>query len=312
MPTDVVLLHNQNAGDEEHSETTLVKMLRSAGYQPEYYPLKKGLKKTAVLEKADFVVAAGGDGSIRKVALALAGTGTAVAPLPLGTANNIAHSLGLDPADPEKIVAGWKHGVRRKIDVGVAKGPWGKKHFIEGLGFGLVGRAIAIIQDIDEHSGRVFSTGEDQLHRDLCVMVALAEEMPAIEAKVTADRLQQKDAFLLLEVLNINRAGPGLTLAAGADPGDGWLDLVSARAHERRKLTQSIEKCLSESRRGPLLRARRVRGLKLSVGKCELRLDDKVVLRRKDFHGHHRIHIEVSLQRHAVEFLLPKTGRREQ
>lgn len=309
MPTDVALLHNAKAGDETFSEAKLVKLLKRGGYRAKYFPLKETLreKKPEALKYGEFVVVAGGDGSIRKVATRLVGKDRPIAPLPLGTANNIARSLGLS-GTPEEIVAGWAKPERRRIDVGIAKGPWGKKYFIEGVGLGLIGRAIAIIEDIDETSGRVFSSREDKLHRDLCVMAALAHEMPATEVKLAVDGEQLTDEFLLLEVLNINRAGPGIELAAAADPGDGWLDLVSATTHERRKLSQSIEKCLADSQRGPILTSRRVRKLRLAVHKCELRLDDKVVLRSEDFAKwtkDKRAKIEIGIEPKAVEFILP-------
>jgi diacylglycerol kinase (ATP) len=192
--------------------------------------------------------------------------------------------------------------------MGTAKGPWGKKYFIEGLGLGLIGRAIAIIGDIDEVSGRAFSTKEDKMHRDLCVMAALAHEMPPTQVKVWMNDNKTVDDYLLFEVLNINRAGPGVELAAAADPGDGWLDLVWASAGERRKLTQSIEKCLTESRHGPILESQKVKSVTIGVDKCELRLDDKVVLRSEDFAKwtkDKRAKIEIGIEPKALEFFLP-------
>jgi hypothetical protein len=77
---------------------------------------------------------------------------------------------------------------------------------------------------------------------------------------------------------------------------------------ERRKLTRSIEQCLSESRRGPILSSEKVRKIRLVIGECEVRLDDKVVLRREDFakwtkHGRAKIQIEIKPK--ALEFILP-------
>lgn len=313
MPIDVALLHNAKAGDETFTEQRLVRLLKRAGYRPKYFSLKKAFRNRKALEHGEFVIAAGGDGSIRRVALELIGRKRVLAPLPLGTANNIARSLGV-ATDAEEAIAGWAAGVRRKIDVGVARGPWGKRTFIEGLGLGLLGRAIAIIEEIDETSGRVFSTTEDKLHRDLCVMMALAAEMPATDVKLMRDGEKKRDEFLLFEVLNINRAGPGIELAKSADPGDGWLDVVSATAGERRKLTRSIEKCLSESRRGPFLRSHKARRLRLALCECEVRLDDEVVLHREDFADvakNGRVKIDIEVKRGALEFLVPaKAGGR--
>jgi diacylglycerol kinase (ATP) len=309
---DVAVLHNAKAGDKDYSPQKLLKLLRAGGYKAKYFPLKEALHDKALLKEAlhygKMVVVAGGDGSIRKVANKVIGRKISLAPLPLGTANNIARSLGI-VGTPEEVVAGWKKPVERKIDLGVAKGPWGTKYFIEGVGLGLIGRAIAIIQDIDEVSGRVFSTKEDKMHRDLCVMAALAHEMPATQVKLVIDDNKTVDDYLLFEILNVNRAGPGIELAAAADPGDGWLDLVWATAGDRRKLTQSIEKNLAEARHGPILASRKIKRLRMAVGKCELRLDDKVVLRSEDFAKwtqDKRVKIEISIEPKALDFVLPE------
>lgn len=309
---DVAILHNSKAGDTEFTEEKLVKLLRKEGIKAKYFSLKQALEEKksfkAVLDHAKIVVVAGGDGSIRRAAMRLAGTKHVLAPLPIGTANNIARSLGIT-GTPEEVVKGWKKGEERKIDLGVAKGPWGVKCFIEGVGLGLLGRSIAIVDDIDAISGRVFSTKEDKMHRDLCVMAALAHEMPPTEVKLTLPNSKTVDDYLLLEVLNINRAGPGLELVSAADPSDGKLDLVWATARERRALSQSIEKCLSESRFSPILTSKKVKSLRMAVGKCELRIDDKVVLRSEDFSKwtkDKRAKIEISVQPKAITFLLPE------
>lgn len=311
---DVVLFHNVKAGDEEYSPRKLAKLLQSHGFKPKYYPLKEALQDKRMfkeaLKHAKIIVVAGGDGSIRKVATRLVGSKHVIAPLPIGTANNIAHALGLI-GTPAEIAAGWAKPEYRKIDVGVAKGPWGEKYFIEAIGLGLIGRAIAIIDDIDAVSGRVFSTKEDKMHRDLCVMAALAHEMPPTRARITLKGNKTSDDYLLLEVLNINRAGPGLELSDNADPSDGKLDLVWATEMERRKLSENIERCLSDSKYRPVLESQKITKVRLAVHKCELRLDDKVVLRSEDFGKwtkDRQVEIDIRIEPAAVEFMLPGSG----
>jgi diacylglycerol kinase (ATP) len=308
---EVVLFHNAKAGDKDHSPRKLEKLLRSHGYKPRYFPLKKALQDKHTFKEAlkhsKHLVVAGGDGSIRRVVTRLVGSKHVLVPLPIGTANNIARALGIN-GSLDEVVAGWKKPEYRKIDVGVAKGPWGKKYFIEAIGMGLIGRAIAIIDDIDAISGRAFSTKEDKMHRDLCVMAALAHEMPPTEAKLVLKGEKISDDYLLLEVLNINRAGPGLELADTADPSDGKLDLVWATAMERRKLSESIERCLSDSKFRPTLESQKITKVRLSVRKCELRLDDKVVLRSEDFGKWTKtkqVEIDIRIEPAAVEFMLP-------
>jgi diacylglycerol kinase family enzyme len=48
--------------------------------------------------------------------------------LPLGTANNLARSLGF-VASPEEIIAGLETGKKRVFDIGLAPGPMGHALF---------------------------------------------------------------------------------------------------------------------------------------------------------------------------------------
>ena len=55
--------------------------------------------RQAILAGCDTIFACGGDGTIHNIVQVLAGTHVALAVLPMGTANALAHDLGL-PLDP--------------------------------------------------------------------------------------------------------------------------------------------------------------------------------------------------------------------
>jgi diacylglycerol kinase (ATP) len=76
-----------------------------------------GQAREALEAGADVVIAAGGDGTVRCVAEVLAGTGTPLGLLPLGTGNLLARNLGMDVADLEAAAKGALLGGVRKIDV---------------------------------------------------------------------------------------------------------------------------------------------------------------------------------------------------
>lgn len=79
----------------------------------------ESLARAALDENFDVIVAAGGDGTINEVANALAGSGTVMGVLPLGTLNVLAAEIGL-PADPRKIAQVIVAGRPRKIHLGRA------------------------------------------------------------------------------------------------------------------------------------------------------------------------------------------------
>lgn len=295
----VVLLHNENAGDEDWTEKELVALLEGAGFSVDYHALKEALKRPWVVQGADFVVAAGGDGAVRSTALKLLGRGPALAPLPLGTANNIAHSLGLG-RKPRKIVEGWKRPRRERFDIGVVRGPWGMRRFVEGIGIGLISRAIEILEIIDGVSVHEWKKAKHKLHRDACVAAALAHEMTPLPAKLVIDGRASVDDFLLLEILNIRRAGPAVELASEARCDDGRLDVVSVTAAQRGRLLRALRHRLAdETPRG--LTTRQAKSIRVTPAvDCELRIDDR------NFPAKAGEEITVSLEPGALELVLPR------
>ena len=247
----------------------------------------------------EFVIVAGGDGAIRKASLALIGRERPLAPLPLGTANNIVRSFEL-PLRPEEIIDGLRNPRRRPFDVGVVEGPWGKRHFIEGVGIGLISRSIAVLNEIDEEAKYEFKKPKHKLHRDICVTEALAREMLALPAQLSYDRRVLADEFLLLEILNIRRAGPGVELAPHASPSDGRFDIVTATSAQRPRLLHALKARLKDKKGGSSMTTRRARHVHLELhAACEMRVDDDAVSIDAD------TAVEITLEPGALEFLLP-------
>src|SRR5437764_10109005 len=142
----VTLMHNPKAGDREHGKNQLMKALAKAGHHATYQSTKKKGWKKALKKKTDVVIAAGGDGTVGKVGRELIDTGIPLSVLPLGTANNLARSLGFC-ASPEEIITGFENAERRTFDVGLARGPWGKRYFFEGAGGGLLADYLRNAED---------------------------------------------------------------------------------------------------------------------------------------------------------------------
>ncbi len=74
--------------------------------------------REAIATGAGLVVVAGGDGTVREVAHALAGTGVPMGVVPIGTANLLARNLGLRPGDLADNVRHAITGDDRTIDIG--------------------------------------------------------------------------------------------------------------------------------------------------------------------------------------------------
>jgi diacylglycerol kinase family enzyme len=206
----VSLLYNQSAGDGVPLDR-----IRGAIVQHGHdvvQVVEKDSDAAGLLDSGpDIVAAAGGDGTVALAAHVLAGQRVPLAILPLGTANNIAKSVGVQgPIDD--LVAGWATARRLPLDLGVADGGWGRRHFVEAVGGGLVPAAISDMasrSDGDALPAPAKVAGAARTFGDV-----LARLEP-VEWTIVADGVRLDGLFLLVEVLNIRsvvrRDGPRRT-----------------------------------------------------------------------------------------------------
>ncbi|HEX9455751.1 MAG TPA: diacylglycerol kinase family protein, partial [Candidatus Binatia bacterium] len=137
------MIHNPSAGDDSQpSGPHIVEMISAAGHKVKYQSTKDKDWKKALKKGGDVIAVAGGDGAVGKVARRLVDRRIPIAILPVGTANNIAHALGLTGLALDSLIGEWDSARRVNFDVGEAKGPWGSTYFIEGVGVGLFAETI--------------------------------------------------------------------------------------------------------------------------------------------------------------------------
>ena len=122
----------------------LRRILASQGVtNPRWYEVKKSRRapryaRQAAADGADLLFVWGGDGTVQRCVDALAGTDTAVAILPAGTANLLAANLNI-PRDLAEAVRVGLHGDRRRLDTGSVNG----ERFAVMAGAGFDARVIA-------------------------------------------------------------------------------------------------------------------------------------------------------------------------
>jgi diacylglycerol kinase (ATP) len=265
---DVALVYNVNAGGGVSADQ-LRREIEAAGHR--LVAMLEPGHDLALDPRTELVVVAGGDGTVRRVAIELAGRGVPLAILPMGTANNIATSLGLTGTTAD-LVADWRIGRRRPIDLGVALGPWGERHFIESTGAGLVANGIVVMDREKPHE--VDGPGEmiaKALMRFHTLLTGLAEQ----RCHLVIDGETVESDLLLVEVLNIAAVGPGLRLAADAHPGDGWLDIVTAGAAHLPELERYFHERLEGHPAELTLPVRRARRVEVD-GWDRVHIDDEV------------------------------------
>lgn len=253
----ITLMHNPSAGDAQLSADDLRDILEEAGYQVQYQSTKERWK-SALQSPGEFVVVAGGDGTVKKVLRALAGSRTPCAILPLGTANNIAKALGI-AGDAREIVAGWRDGRRRPFDIGVVSVSQGERRFVESAGGGtfadLIYRGETEVEEAASLLGR-------ETDRALHLLRRILEESRPQRWEIHLDGRDLSGEYVGVEALNIRFGGPNVPLAPEADPGDGFLDVVAIGERERQALLDYATERLEEgSGARPELQVHRGRSL---------------------------------------------------
>jgi YegS/Rv2252/BmrU family lipid kinase len=99
------------------------------------------LARTAAAAGAGLIVAAGGDGTIAEVANGINGSDCRLGVIPLGTANVMAHELGL-PFRARDVAAALAFGRTRTIWPGIATGGGAARVFVQMLGAGFDAQVV--------------------------------------------------------------------------------------------------------------------------------------------------------------------------
>jgi len=284
----IAMLFNQRAG-RGTSLGALRQMLARAGHEVVRVIEHRDQAAHLADPPAELVVAAGGDGTFAAAARALAGSSIPLALLPIGTANNVAHSLDL-LGEAEELAANLQGAPTRPLDLGSVKGPWGERSFIEAVGLGAFAPAITRSDPKPPFEHRI------RLGREaLCEAIAAAEPH-RIALSVDGEPLDGE--FLFVEVLNLRFSGPRLPIAYFAEPGDQMLDIVHLCEHQRQAMLDWVRSTPEET--PPPVLVHIGRNVKMAWDGAPLRLDDRVCPPKDGPHV-----IDITLEQDSLRVLCP-------
>jgi diacylglycerol kinase (ATP) len=175
----------------------------------------EALTREAVRRGERMVVAAGGDGTIAEVANGLMGSDARLGVIPLGTANVLAHELGL-PFAPKSVAAALAFGRTCTLWPGQANGPDSARLFVQMLG---VGFDAQVVHNMPFALKKLFSKGA-------YVMQSMRElaryTFPVIRMRI--DGMETEAASVIISKGRLY--GGRFRLAAGAVPGDPGFSVV--------------------------------------------------------------------------------------
>lgn len=211
-----LLLVNPKARNGSFSLDQVRTILREGGIEPVEPP--DGSDCTAVIKRhaaeVDLVILGGGDGTLNAAAPALVETKLPLGILPLGTANDLARSLGL-PVDPLEAARLITVEEARPADLGCVNGHY---YFnVASIGF-----SADLAGDLTAESKKTWGT----LGYGIAAIRVLRRIRP-FTVYLEHDGKTEKITTIQVSVGNGRHYGGGMTVAEGASVDDGKLDFYS-------------------------------------------------------------------------------------
>ncbi len=188
-----------------------------------------GQAKQALESGADLVVAVGGDGTVRAVAQALAGSDVPMGILPMGTGNLFARNLDLPLGETQSLLRTLLEGDERTVDVGwmdVSRAPGqgedGRHLFLVIAGAGFDAEMVAGADESLKKRLGWFAYFFAAIHH-------LGEKR--MKARVSVDGGEQVESTMRTVLMaNIGQLPGGITLVPDATMDDGHLDIATLDA----------------------------------------------------------------------------------
>jgi YegS/Rv2252/BmrU family lipid kinase len=213
----MLVIWNGSAGsaDNEAARQQVQQTLAGHGVAAEIFdspsePATAERVNAALGQGFDAIVAAGGDGTVRSVAFQLLDRDAVLGILPLGTAMNVARSLGI-PLHPEAAAEILATGSVVAIDVGEVRG----RPFLEIASIGLGAEVLAVATEVKEGRLRI---AFDLLRR--------AWRYPRTRVTLELDGREVGGRAPSLAVANGQYTGRGIHLAPDARIDDGRFDVL--------------------------------------------------------------------------------------
>jgi diacylglycerol kinase family enzyme len=288
-----ILVHNPSAGSEVHNKNSMLAAFKLADIDVLYVSTKEDNVKAALKKDADLVVVAGGDGTVARVLTSMPDRSVPVGILPLGSANNIARSLGI-AGTPQELVESWRTEHTCRLDIVAVKEGRDTSLFLEGFGVGLLPDFFKRTAKKNEN-GKI--RGAESLLQGRAELRRVLKSAKPIDIEIRVDDQAFGREVFGVEVLNTAYTGPGLPLAAAADSGDGLLDVICFEVSQRGAMLDWID---VPSRGRPPAKARQGAKIELKWQGEASRIDDDLFDKNEKTHS-----LEIACQSQSARILMP-------
>ncbi len=293
------LLHNPKAGGEGHNKEALVSLIKAAGFKCRYSSTKEwGWKEFD--DDTDFVIVAGGDGTVRKITKQLLertilDKSFPIALLPLGTANNISKTLEIN-GNTADIIRSWHEGKTKKYDVGKISNIQEATFFLESFGYGLF---PYLMKEMKRQKEVSMDTPQKKLQTALEVMYRITQSYEPRFCKLVIDKKDYSGVYMMAEIMNTRSIGPNLFLSPGSDPGDGTLEVVLLPESDKDKFAAYVSGKINGNEGNFNFTTIKAKKIQISWNGTHVHADDGV-LKIKE-----KTEVDIEIKPALLEFLVP-------
>ncbi len=243
MPSRALFLVNPHAREGGEGVEEIASRLRGLGLDPLVEPAEDPSRLPGLIRgyqgRIDRVIVGGGDGTLGAAVQGLVDSGLPLGIVPLGTANNLARTLGI-PSDPEGACAVIAAGRRRRIDLGRVN----DRYFFTTASLGL---SVRITEELSPGMKRRWGS----LAYLLAAIKAIRRSHP-FRAEISWEGGTRKTRTVQIVVGNGRYYGAAMAVARDAAIDDARLDLYSLEVNhwwELARLAPSL-KLGTHGRRG--------------------------------------------------------------
>jgi diacylglycerol kinase (ATP) len=172
------------------------------------------------------LVLIGGDGTLFEAlnGMVAAGRFVPVAQIPVGSGNSFIKDLGIETV--EDGLRALSEGRTRAVDIGRVRSAVGEYHFVNLVGAGFVANVGSRAVSFKLFGDSAYTIG---------VLLELVT-LRAASCRLSVDGKESVRDALFIEVCNSRKTGGDMIMAPSAEVDDGKLDVVIARAMNRRTL----------------------------------------------------------------------------
>ncbi|KUJ67188.1 sphingosine kinase [Streptomyces albus subsp. albus] len=265
MTSDITLFVNPTAGRGRgaHATQPAARVLRAAGFTVRTVvgaDAQDALRRAreAVAGGTGALIAVGGDGITSLALQAVAGTGTPLGVVAVGTGNDFARAIGLPVRDPagaaRRIAESLKGDGGRELDLGRAGDTW----------FGTV-LAAGFDSRVNDRGNRMRWPG-GRLRYDVAMLAELAAFRPIPFRIRLDDGPEQSIEATLIAVGNTRSYGGGMRICAEARPDDGLFDVTVVGPCSRTTLLKVFPRVYRGTHLShPAVTVHRVAGIELAA-----------------------------------------------